>query len=100
MNKVTYPEGELSLAARIEAILFVAPLPVTINQLASVFELSNREIQNGLKQLDSFYENNNSDWHKFRYPRPPHVRSLSTGILFVCKYAPASRAIRRFRFSV
>ncbi len=61
MNKNIYPESELSLAARIEAILFVAPLPVTINQLASVFELSNREVQNGIKQLEMFYKKNTTD---------------------------------------
>jgi segregation and condensation protein B len=61
MNKNNYPESELTLAARIEAILFVAPLPVTINQLGDVFNLSNREIHKGISQLELFYKNNASE---------------------------------------
>lgn len=67
------PESELSLAARIEAVLFVAPLPVTVGQLASVFDLPNREIHKGIKNLEGLYNNNPNNSglriqnHKGRY---------------------------------
>jgi segregation and condensation protein B len=42
---------ELSLAAKLEALLFVAPEPVSMSQLASLLEISSGEIKAGLEEL-------------------------------------------------
>lgn len=42
---------ELSLAAKLEALLFVAPEPVSMSQLASLLEVSSGEIKAGLEEL-------------------------------------------------
>jgi len=44
---------ELSLAAKLEALLFVASEPVTLGQLASVIEVTPKEIEKGLEMLDA-----------------------------------------------
>lgn len=73
MNNSSFTELEPTLAARIEAILFVAPLPVTKNQLATTLELSLSQVENGLEQLCQFYKQNPADCglrlqiHKDRY---------------------------------
>ena len=46
------PENSLSLSARIEALLFVAPGPVTPAQLASALGASVAEIDSGLLELE------------------------------------------------
>lgn len=49
---------ELTIAARIEAILFVAPIPVTLNQLSEVLGISNSKVENGLHELEIQYKDN------------------------------------------
>ncbi|MBM3144328.1 MAG: SMC-Scp complex subunit ScpB [Chloroflexi bacterium] len=45
----------LSLAARIEALLFVAPEPVTPGQLARVLDVTTRETEKGLEEIEYLY---------------------------------------------
>jgi segregation and condensation protein B len=46
---------ELTLEARVEALLFVSPSRVSISQLAQILETSPREIELALEQLESTY---------------------------------------------
>jgi len=48
-------QPELSLSARLEALLFVAPGPVTITQLADALQVSPRKVENGLDELNNYY---------------------------------------------
>jgi len=50
--------NELTTSARIEAILFAAPIPVTLNQLAEVLGKSNSEVEKGLQDLEIQYKDN------------------------------------------
>jgi segregation and condensation protein B len=43
---------ELSLSAQLEALLFVAPGSVTLSQLATTLDISNRRVETGLEELD------------------------------------------------
>lgn len=47
---------ELTLAAKLEALLFVAPDAVTPGQLASVLEVTSKEVEEGLEALESILE--------------------------------------------
>ncbi len=47
---------KMSLAAKLEAILFVASEPVTLGQLANVMEATTKEIEKGLEMLDDSLE--------------------------------------------
>ena len=47
---------ELSLAAKLEALLFVAAEPVTLGQLATALEVSSAKIERGLEELDASLE--------------------------------------------
>ncbi len=55
MNEVTLPEAQLSLAASLEALLFVASGPVMPTQLAMALERSVEEIEQGLLELENQY---------------------------------------------
>lgn len=55
MNDNITHDTELSLIARLEALLFAAPGAVTPTQLASALDLSINEVEAGLNQLDSEY---------------------------------------------
>ncbi len=50
-------ESSLDLHAQIEAILFIAPEPISIGQLAKTLETTNYQIETGLEQLEQIYEN-------------------------------------------
>src|SRR5574340_365383 len=43
---------ELPLAANLEAMLFVAPEPVTVQQLAAALDVTNSVVERGLKELE------------------------------------------------
>ncbi len=47
--------NELSISARLEALLFVAPSGVTTSQLAGALEITPREVEKGLKALQETY---------------------------------------------
>lgn len=49
------PEITLSLIARLEALLFVAPGPVTAAQLAAALDLSIQEVEHSLDELEALY---------------------------------------------
>ena len=48
--------SELSLSARIEALLFVAVEPVTSGQLATVLETTAAQVNNALDELDAVFQ--------------------------------------------
>ena len=51
----SFPNNSLSLTARLEALLFVAPGAVTPIQLASALDLPPAEVEAGLKALEAGY---------------------------------------------
>ena len=55
MTEIALPHYELSLSALIEALLFIAPVPVTPSQLATVLGVTTRQIEIGLSELDTIY---------------------------------------------
>jgi segregation and condensation protein B len=58
MSDLTLPENELSLSARIEALLFVAPGAVTAAQLAAALDVPTADVEKGLNELAADYEDN------------------------------------------
>ena len=52
----TTPKNTLSLSGKIEALLFVAPGSVSINQLATALGVPNRDIERGLNELEESYQ--------------------------------------------
>jgi segregation and condensation protein B len=54
------PKPSLSVSACVEALLFVAPGPVTAGQIAAALELSVESVENALKQLDMQYQESES----------------------------------------
>jgi segregation and condensation protein B len=61
MNNPSFLEMKLSLVASLEAILFVAPGPVTVEQIATALDISPQEVQKGLELLEDTYRNNLQD---------------------------------------
>ena len=57
MEETHLPLANLTLTARLEALLFVAPGPVTPSQLAAALEITVEEIERGLVYLEAMYEN-------------------------------------------
>lgn len=55
-------QTELSLLARLEALLFVAPGAVTPGQLATALEISTQEVEAGLAALEERYAQNGHDY--------------------------------------
>jgi len=55
MSEQTELQHRYSLEARIETLLFVAPGPVTVSQLAAALELDAGDIEQGLNSLESSY---------------------------------------------
>ncbi|CAG1005504.1 Segregation and condensation protein B [Anaerolineales bacterium] len=51
-TSMTAPDTELSLAAKIEAMLFVSAEPVPVAQLATALDVTASVIERGLKELD------------------------------------------------
>ena len=56
LNQTT-PKNEISLNAQIEALLFVAPGAVSINQLATALGVTNRTVETALDELEQGYQN-------------------------------------------
>ena len=52
----TTPKNEISLNAQIEALLFVAPGSVSINQIATALGVTNRAVENAITQLGEEYQ--------------------------------------------
>jgi segregation and condensation protein B len=55
MSDQALPDTPLDLLARLEALLFVAPGSVAPNQLAIALELTLREVEQGLDDLEALY---------------------------------------------
>ena len=52
----TTPQKMLSLSEKIEALLFVAPGSVSVNQLATALGVPNRDVERGLNELEESYQ--------------------------------------------
>lgn len=57
MTDTNMDEAPLSLEARLEALLFVAPAAVNLAQLAEALEITQAEAENGLQRLSQQYLN-------------------------------------------
>ena len=55
MSDQNQPSNHLSLEACLEALLFAAPGPVTVAQLAEALECKSQDVENGLRTLDDHY---------------------------------------------
>lgn len=55
MGDNTHSDNDLSLTARLESLLFVAPTEVTIAQLATALEVSTSKVEACLAELESQY---------------------------------------------
>lgn len=62
MTDTIQTENELSLLARLEALLFVAPGAVTPGQLATALEISTQEVEVGLAALEARYAQTGADY--------------------------------------
>jgi segregation and condensation protein B len=51
-----HSKNELPLSVLLEALLFAAPAPVTLAQLASALEITTRRVEIGLEELEIYYE--------------------------------------------
>lgn len=56
------PENELTLLARLEALLFVAPGAVSSSQLATALEISTQEVESGLAALEARYAQTGAEY--------------------------------------
>jgi segregation and condensation protein B len=52
-NSTSTPAAELTLAARIEAMLFVSAEPVPLAQLATALDVNSTVVERGLKELEN-----------------------------------------------
>lgn len=59
MVETIEPENELSLSAKLEALLFASPSSVTPSQLAIALEITTQEVEAGLKELELRYTQEN-----------------------------------------
>lgn len=51
-----HSERDLPLNILLEALLFAAPAPVSLAQLASTLEVTTRRVEIGLEELENYYE--------------------------------------------
>lgn len=51
-----HSDNELSLSVLLEALLFAAPAPVTLTQLASTLAVTTRRVEIGLEELEIYYQ--------------------------------------------
>ncbi len=61
MDTTIWPEKSISLPARIEALLFVAPGAVSAAQLAVALEVPVQDIETSLRELESSYQQQSHD---------------------------------------
>lgn len=59
MVETIEPENELSLSAKLEALLFASPSSATPSQLAIALEITTQEVEAGLKELELRYTQEN-----------------------------------------
>ena len=92
-NHVTLP----NLSASLEALLFVASVPVTISQLSETLEKSNQEIEQELRELQDFYSKGRGlslQWHagKVQLTSAPEAAGVIEKFLDLEATARLSRA--------
>jgi chromosome segregation and condensation protein ScpB len=56
MSDISLPENELSLSAKLEALLFVAPGTLTAAQLAAALDVPSAQVERELEVLTQAYE--------------------------------------------
>jgi segregation and condensation protein B len=56
MSNGNHSDTQSDLAIKLEALLFAAPGSVTPSQLAAALEVTTRELETGLGELESFYK--------------------------------------------
>jgi len=58
----------MSLESTLEMLLFAAPQPVTLAQLATVLKISQKQVEAGLQELSRYYQNRGLrlQWHNKR----------------------------------
>ena len=56
MSDIDQNQKMIKLKASLEAVLFVAPVAVNLAQLASALDISEREVERVLSQLDEDYQ--------------------------------------------
>ncbi len=55
MSEENLPEDQFSLVSKLEALLFVAPSPVSAHQLAEAIGVSLADVEKGLQELSQIY---------------------------------------------
>ncbi len=89
-------ESQLSLTAQIEALLFVAPNSVSVGQLAKTLEVSPREIEKGLAEIEAQYQNRGLSIQRHegrvRLTTNPKMASIIEHFLGLEAASPLSRA--------
>lgn len=56
MSEANLPEEQYSLESKLEALLFVAPSPVSVHQLAEAIGVSTEEVEQGLRKLSLTFQ--------------------------------------------
>lgn len=56
MSEAILSEEQYSLESKLEALLFVAPSPVSVHQLAEAIGVSTEEVEQGLRKLSLTYQ--------------------------------------------
>jgi len=99
MNDSSLVEVDLTLQASLEALLFVASMPVSIAQLAEALGLPRADVENGLKELQSEYSNNSDSGlrlqrhrGRFQLTTDPHAASFIERFLGIAHSGRLSHA--------
>ncbi|MFZ6021029.1 MAG: SMC-Scp complex subunit ScpB [Chloroflexota bacterium] len=56
MSEANLPEDQYPLESKLEALLFVAPSPVNVHQLAEAIGVSTEEVEQGLRRLSQTFQ--------------------------------------------
>ena len=56
MAESKHSKNQLPLSVLLEALLFAAPAPVTLAQLASALDITTRRVEIGLEELNEYYQ--------------------------------------------
>lgn len=56
MSEANLPEDRYPLESKLEALLFVAPSPVNVHQLAEAIGVSTEEVEQGLRRLSQTFQ--------------------------------------------
>jgi hypothetical protein len=69
MSDLNHPIPTVMLSAKLEALLFVAPAPVTLSQLSTALGISESELEIALVELEAYYRDRHllNPWCKQRW---------------------------------